>query len=231
MSVPVVRTLCVHACTRVAECATALFYKRGRPPRTLEERVCKCAHTRVPRECNHVESRRASNRTQRERDDPQPAADTIVAGCINPPSWYPQGRASNPKVNALDSHRVPSTSTMLRRCRLLLLLLLLLGIFSFLLFFADLPSLFLLHSLPVCPSRRACFPRRFPSSFSCSFSRPSQRISSGHERDVTAINPADTALARVERSLEPSSSFSSSSSSSSSSAASPVPILRPPVLV
>jgi len=53
-------------------------------------------------------NRRASNRTRQGARQP---ADTIVTGCINPPSWYPQGRASNPKVNALDSHRPPSASS------------------------------------------------------------------------------------------------------------------------
>lgn len=53
-------------------------------------------------------NRRASNRTRRGARQP---ADTIVTGCINPPSWYPQGRASNPKVNALDSHRLPSAAS------------------------------------------------------------------------------------------------------------------------
>lgn len=54
-----------------------------------------------PSENASASNRRASNRTRRGARQP---ADTIVTGCINPPSWYPQGRASNPKVNALDSN-------------------------------------------------------------------------------------------------------------------------------
>ena len=55
-------------------------------------------------------------------------------------------------------------------------------------------------------------------------SGPSRRISSGHERDVTAINPTDTALARVERTLEPRLPPSFSSSPSSSDTSRPPPL-------
>lgn len=73
---------------RVYACASA--FARGREiPREMQARWI------VVRQIERDEERR------------QPA-DTIVTGCINPPSWYPQGRASNPKVNALDSHRPPS---------------------------------------------------------------------------------------------------------------------------
>lgn len=57
-------------------------------------------------------NRRASNRTRRETRQP---VDTIVTGCINPPSWYSQGRASKPKVNALGSHRSPFASSASHR--------------------------------------------------------------------------------------------------------------------
>lgn len=101
---------------------------------------------------------------------------------MNPPSWYPQGRASNPKVNALDS---------------VALRLLLRFVVDF--FFWTFPFLSLLHtSLRLALFRSFSFPLLASiASFSCSRSRARWGISSGHERDVTAINPADTALARV----------------------------------
>lgn len=120
---------------------------------------------------------------QIERDEKRgSAADTIVTGCINPPSWYPQGRASNPKVNALDSHRPPSASSST----------------------SSLTSFSGPFPLPLRLAHTSFFLSRFHRCplllrSSRSRSRVRWRISSGHERDVTAINPADTALARVGR--------------------------------
>lgn len=89
-----------HCCTRYirVRCTLDIWYMRAR----LREKE-------NPSENASASNRRASNRTRRGARQP---ADTIVTGCINPPSWYPQGRASNPKVNALDS-----TSAALRLLR------------------------------------------------------------------------------------------------------------------
>lgn len=74
-----------------------------------QRRVCVRARGRESLENASASNHRASNRTR--RGGARQPADTIVTGCINPPSWYPQGRASNPEVNALDSHRSPSASS------------------------------------------------------------------------------------------------------------------------
>lgn len=78
-----------------------------RTPCVRDAYACASARSREGENASAL-NRRASNRTRRGARQP---ADTIVTGCINPPSWYPQGRASNPKVNALDSHRPPSASS------------------------------------------------------------------------------------------------------------------------
>lgn len=154
--------------------------------------MCVRARGRESLENASASNHRASNRTR--RGGARQPADTIVTGCINPPSWYPQGRASNPEVNALDSHRSPSASSSAS------------SLTSFSepfpsLSFSLLPFLYHIY-VHLLLSRRLSlsFPSRHGTScFSRSCSRVRWRISSGHERDVTAINPADTALARVGR--------------------------------
>lgn len=164
-----------HLCVR---CTLDMWYISARERTRLREKE-------NPSENASASNRRASNRTRGAR---QPA-DTIVTGCINPPSWYPQGRASNPKVNALDS-----TTTALRLLHLVV-------DFFFWTFPAS-PNPFLPHAsffLLFCFRffLNFYFCRSLASRFSRSRLRVRWRISSGHERDVTAINPADTALARV----------------------------------
>ena len=109
---PVVRTLLrvPVRCSRGEERAVPREEEAGGNHRERWKRAS--AHTRESpeRECRAASNRvvRQIERDERERDDaPQPAADTIVAGCINPPSWYPQGRASNSKVNVPGSHPPP----------------------------------------------------------------------------------------------------------------------------
>lgn len=155
--------------------------------------MCVRARGRESLENASASNHRASNRTR--RGGARQPADTIVTGCINPPSWYPQGRASNPEVNALDSHRSPSASSSAS------------SLTSFSepfpsLSFSLLPFLYHIYVHLLLSRRRLSlsFPSRHGTScFSRSCSRVRWRISSGHERDVTAINPADTALARVGR--------------------------------
>lgn len=165
-----------HPCVR---CTLDIWYMSARARKRLREKE-------NPSENASASNRRASNRTRGAR---QPA-DTIVTGCINPPSWYPQGRASNPKVNALDS-----TSTALRLLHLVV-------DFFFWTFPAS-PQTLLATCLLLSPFLFSFFYyyfyfcRSLASRFSRSRLRVRWRISSGHERDVTAINPADTALARV----------------------------------
>ena len=156
--------------------------------RILEPRVYACARGRESLENASALNRRASNRTRRGVRQP---ADTIVTGCINPPSWYPQGRASNPKVNALNSHRPPSASS---------------SYFVVDFFFWTFPP------APLFATYISFFLASIVARYrvsSRSRLRVRWRISSGHERDVIAINLADTALARVGRASSSFSSFSS----------------------